>query len=418
MISELQGRAYRFLRWSERYTGTDMVYLAHGGFWLFLKTGLMMLTALALSVAFANLLPPATYGEYKYIFSIFSFLAAFTLLGMGTSVTKSVAQGFEGTPTAALKSKLRWGLIGSFGAVCVALYYFFQGNIRLAESFALVAAFLPFVDTLGVFNSVLTGKRLFKVSTFCEIFIQAVSVAIIITALYLTDDLFIILTCYFVSYTTLRAFVFRFVIKWYTDNDKIDPAAILYGKHLSVMEILAIAAETTETMLLWQFLGPAPIAVYAFAKGIPAQMSAALQRLTTLAFPKFAASECESFKRPLIKKMLKLFVIMACIVLAYVIAAPYIFALLFPKYMESVLYSQLFALTLLFFPQKFIGTAFQAHAHTSALYTTSIVVPIARILLALLLIPTYGILGALMAELSTRAVNLTLVSILFARTHR
>ena len=109
---------------------------------------------------------------------------------------------------------------------------------------------------------------------------------------------------------------------------------------------------------------------------------------------------------------------MACIVLAYVIAAPYIFALLFPKYMESVLYSQLFALTLLFFPQKFIGTAFQAHAHTSALYTTSIVVPIARILLALLLIPTYGILGALMAELSTRAVNLTLVSILFARTHR
>ena len=122
------------LRWLEKYTRrTDMVYLAKGGSWLSLKTVLTAAMALGLSVAFANLVPQHVFGEYKYVFSIFGLLAIPTLLGMSIAVTKSVAQGYEGTPAAALRVKMKWGVIGSVASVAIALYYYIQGNTGLAE---------------------------------------------------------------------------------------------------------------------------------------------------------------------------------------------------------------------------------------------------------------------------------------------
>lgn len=405
MSNDLRERAYNLLRWSERYTKTDMVYLASGGFWLTLKTIGGILIALSVSVAFANLLPKETYGEYKYIFSIFGLLAITTLIGMGTAVTKSVAQGYDGTTTRALKQKMLWGMFGSVAAAGIALYYFIQGNMGLAGAFGLITVFLPFVDTLSLFNTVLTGKRLFRESMFFELTIQFVASAVLIGSMFVTDQLVYILATYFLAYTIARLIAFKIVIRQYTDNDNADPSAISYGKKLSSMEILGVVAETVDSILLWQFVGPAPVAIYAFAKGIPTQMSSAMQRLMTLAFPKFAARDFASIKQTLGERMLKLFLIMAAIVTAYFFAAPYIFALLFPQYMEAVVYTQIYSLILLLFPLKLIGTVFQAHAHTKALFATSTFSPLVRITLAVILIPTFGIPGAIGAELGARVFN-------------
>jgi len=412
MSAELKSTAYRFLRWSERYTRTDMVYLAHGGFWLMLKTVLAMLIAFCLSFAFANLLPQATYGEYKYIFSIFSLLAITTLLGMNSSVARSVARGFEGTPYAALKTKIRWGYIGSVGALCIALYYYLQGNIRLAESFVIVAAFLPFVDTLGIFNALLTGKRLFKVSTLLEVGIQAISASVIATALYMSDNLLIVLACYFGTYALLRLCAFFFVMRRYAENDAVDPTAMRYGKHLSAMEILATAADTIETMLIWQFVGPASVAIYSFAKAIPFQITIALKRLPTLALPKFARRDFLAIRTTITRRLFQVFGVVALIVCAYILSAPYIYATFFPQYLDSIWYSQLFALTLLTFPKSIIGTIFNAHGDTKALYINSTATPIINILLLLMLVPHFGILGAVISEIVTQTFSLLLMGIL------
>lgn len=415
MIEKLKNKTYHILRRTEKYTKTDMVYLASGSFWLFLKTFLSIAIAFGLSVAFANLMPQAAYGEYKYILSIFGFLAIPTLFGMGTAVTKAVARGYEGTPLAAIKTKILWGILGSVGSIFVAFYYFTQGNIKLAGAFGIIAVFLPFVDTFSLFNTVLTGKKLFKISVLYESSIQAVSALAIALALFFTNNLLVILASYFISYTITRLIAFWIVVAKHTDNKKIDDSAIPYGKHLSVMEVLSIIAETVNSVLLWHFVGAAPVAIYSFAKAIPAQISSALQRITTLAFPKFAMRDFEQIKQSLISKMLKMLILMIVIVTAYFIAAPYIYNIFFPQYTEAIFYSQIFALTLLFFPQKFIGTAFQAHARTKALYISTTIVPIIRLILTVALIPPFGIMGAIIAELIARACNLLIISFLFVR---
>ncbi len=415
MIERLKNTGYHFLRKTEKYTKTDMVYLASGGFWLSVKVFAGAILAFGLSLAFANLLPQATFGEYKYIFSIFGLLALATLPGMGTSVVKAIAQGFDGTASAAFKTKIRWGMLGSLGALAVALYYFIQGNERLAEAFLISAIFLPFVDTLGIFTTILNGKKFFRLSAAYEITVQAISIAVIIATLFYTKNLLLILLSYFLAYTITRFIALRLAIHRHTTNKKVDGSAIGYGKHLSAMEVLGTIAETAESMLLWQFLGPAALAVYSFAKAIPLNMSTALKRIVPLSLPKFAQRDIASIKKTLLHRMLVMFAGLAVIVLVYIVAAPYIYKIFFPQYIEAIFYSQLYVLTLLLFPKKILGTILNAHGYIKALYINSIAIPIIKLILLVILVPTFGILGAIFSELTTQLFSLILLATLFVR---
>lgn len=411
-------RLIQLLRRTEKYTKTDMVYLASGGFWLSLKVIGVGLLSLGLSFVFANYLPKETFGEYKYVFSIFALLAIPTLLGMGTSVTKSVAQGFDGTVLPALKEKIRYGFLGSIAGGALALYYFWQGNTTLAQAFTVVAIFLPFVDTLGIFNSLLTGKQLFKVSTMYEVIIQFFAISIVAGTVLVTDNLAFILLAYFASYTLIRVIVFWIVRAKYSENTNVDPKASRYGKHLTVMEMLDTVANTIDSILVWKFVGAAPLAVYAFAKAIPIQIRAALARISTLALPRFAQRDFEEIRATLNYRLFQMFAIILIVTIAYILAAPYIFSLLFPQYQEAVIYSQVFALTLLFLPKKIVGTILNAHAKTKELYIHSIIIPVTRIALLFILVPTYGILGAIISEIIIQFLSMLLLFVLFIRTNK
>lgn len=416
MRKKFKNKIYPLLRATEKYTKTDMIYLASGGFWLSLKIFILGILSLGSSIAFANLLPKETFGQYKYIFSIFGLLALATLPGMGISVVKSVARGYEGTPLFALKTKIKWGVAGSFASVCIALYYFLQGNTTLAGAFVLAALFLPFVDTLNIFNTILTGKQLFRISVFYETMVQMISISTIVTILFFTDNLLAILAGYFLSYTATRFVILRIVVKKHTLNKEVDASAITHGKHLSVMDVLGTATEALENALVWQFMGAAPLAAYALAKTIPLQISAAFKKIATLALPRFARRDIESIKQSLLYRIALLLILLVIVVVAYIIIAPHIFQLIFPKYTDAIIYTQLYILTLLLFPKKIIGTALNAHGQTKALYINSIATPSLKLALLLLMVPSFGIMGAIFAEISAQIFSFALLSFLFIRS--
>ena len=110
-------KLYKLLRWSEKWTHTDMVYIAKGGFWLTLAQIVSTFSGFLLVMAFANLLDPETYGIYKFVLSMASLFAIPTLSGMGTALVRSVAQGNEGSIIPALKIKIKWGLIGGVASI-------------------------------------------------------------------------------------------------------------------------------------------------------------------------------------------------------------------------------------------------------------------------------------------------------------
>jgi O-antigen/teichoic acid export membrane protein len=81
----------------------------------------------------------------------------------------------------------------------------------------------------------------------------------------------------------------------------------------------------------------------------------------------------------------------------YWIAAPYIFAVLFPAYMNAVFYSQLYMVGLIFFPGiSLFALYFQLMQQTATQYKLSIIGNVVTIVLGVILIARYGALGAVL----------------------
>src|SRR5277367_1508517 len=89
MWNRLQERFIAVLRWSEKYTKTDMVWLASGGILSLAYQSTSLVAALLLAVAVGHLVSPNVYGTYKYVLSIVTILTFFSLNGLGSAVTQS-----------------------------------------------------------------------------------------------------------------------------------------------------------------------------------------------------------------------------------------------------------------------------------------------------------------------------------------
>jgi len=394
---KIKQKIYSLLRKSQKYTKTDMVYLAKGGSWLTLGQIVSTIASFLSAIAFANLLPREIYGAYKYILSIASILAIPTLSGMNDSVIRAIARGYEGSFIPALKTKIKWGLLGGIASIGLAGYYYFQGNNILTFCFLIAAIFLPFMDPLGLYGSLLQGRRLFDISTKIGITIQVVSITTMITMLFLTNNILLLIFTYFVSRTLLRLIFLKITLKKFKLNKKQDPEMIPFGKHLSLMSAMGTVAGHIDKILLWHFLGAVPLAIYSFATLPITHFQKALKISETLAFPKFASQEKETFKKTLIPKILKFSAILIIPIGLYILLAPYIYKLVFPQYLESIKYSQYYALVLLLFPKRFIGQVLTAQAKTKSIYAITTINILGKIVLLLILLPLYGIWGAIAA---------------------
>ena len=165
-MTKIKLKLVKYLRWSEKYFKTDMVYLTKGSFWVSIGHIASTLSGLALSLAFANLLPSATYGTYKYILSIAGILTIPTLSGLDGAVSQAIMKGYDGSFWEAYKTKMRWGILAGIGSLFVAIYYFLAGDQTLFISFLIAAFFLPIMDIFNLYGAILYGKKILEVIIF------------------------------------------------------------------------------------------------------------------------------------------------------------------------------------------------------------------------------------------------------------
>lgn len=394
----------------------DMPYLVKGSFWQALPQIANTFLGLATASAFANLLPKEAYGIYSYVLSIAGVLGIFTLNGMDAAVIKSVASGAEGSVVKALKKRMAWGSLGALAGAGFALYYFATGNMVFGYSFLVAALFVPFMDSLAIFYDVLRGKKLFDVDAKYGVSVQLVVAALTVLALFLTDNIAVILLAYFFAYTGTHLFFFWRVKKKFGLNNHENPEMIKYGAHLSAVKILTTAAAYLDKIVLFNYLGAVELAVYSFALAPTKKVEGLLAAISNLALPRFSARPKEEVKRLMMPKVLKFLALIIFIMFAYIIAAPWFYRFFFPQYEESIFYSQLSALNFLVIPFSLIYTYFQAHALTKIIYPYKIIANILQIVLLLILIPLYGVLGAILARIAFSLLVIPVNLIFFRRS--
>jgi len=415
MFKKIRFKIYFILHRSEKYFKTDMIYLARGGFWMTVGQLSTTLLSFLSAIAFANLLPKEIYGSYKYVFSVLGILSVSTLLAMDNAVVRAIARGFDGTVIKSLKTKIRWGVWGSLASFVVTGYYFWQGNAELSLAFLIVAIFLPFIDSISIYAALLQGKKMFGVSNRYKIYTQVLSFIPLIITLFLTNQLWIILLAYFLPRTFIRFIFLQATLKKYLTNKKVSNLSINFGKHLSLTKCLDTLAENLDKVLLWHYLGPIQVAIYSFSFAPFSHLRSLIKKVFPLALPKLSEKKFSEIQKTLGGKIFKMFLGILPAVILYIFLAPYLFKIFFPEYMDSVIYSQVLALTLLFQPKGLILTAFNATLKKKKIYISTIITSLVKIVALLICLPVWGIWGAIIAIFIAQMVNLFVLIFLFKK---
>lgn len=399
----LQNHVVALLRWSERYTKTDMVYLASGGFWLVLEQMAGMLLSFALAIAFGHFASKDLYGNYKYILSLAGILSAVSLSGLGDAMGQSVTKGFDGVLMQSFRLQLRWSLPFVFATLATSCYYFWIAqNEFVAGSLIIVALLQPLLSSVSYFAGFFYAQKDFVRGSLYSIGMNALTFLALLSALFLGERAIILVGTYFAAKTLFTAYGFW---KAYTHrrNDTEDTSLFGFSAHLSAMNVIGAIADKIDSVIIFTLLGPAQLATYAFAIAMPEQLKGVMKNLYGLALPKFAERTFAEIRDGLKKKAVLISVLLGIAICAYILAAPYLFAALFPLYMEAVPYSQWYATSILLagLPPVIIA-AFTAHKKTRALYLSNNVPSFILILALVLLVPLFGLVGAIASQIIFR----------------
>jgi len=398
-MNRLKSVTRALLERSESFFKTDMVYMAKGGFWL--GAGQIASAAISFisSLFFANLISKDIYGNYKYIIAATSILGAFSLTGMGSVVVQGVARGFEGILDRAMKITLKWGFVIVVVALGTSSYYFFKGNNTLAIALLIAGVSLPFSQAFTLYGNYLMGKKDFRRVTLYGTSSQLIITLGLITTAVLTQNVLAMVFVYFALTIITTLFAYRRTLKNFHINETHDHTLIPYGKHLSIMGLFGTISNQFDKILVFHYLGAVQLAVYAFSQAIPDQLKGVLKSIFGIALPKYAALPESELRSSIKSKFWQLTILTTIAVILLIVLMPFVFKLLFPKYLEAVLYSQIYMLGLITIPGiSLLGIYFQLKKETRKMYELNLISSTSTLIVTFILIYHYGLMGAVIAN--------------------
>jgi O-antigen/teichoic acid export membrane protein len=402
----------------EHHFRIDARYFFAGGVWLTIIQAITVLGALIVSVVLANVLDETQYGVYKYILGIGTLLTAFSLTGIGQSIFQTAAQGHRWFYPIGISRSLIYSLGITFSSLIGSIYYYSQSNIELALGCVLIAIFQPLLNTFQQIFPFLQGEKRFRESTI----LQGVKTLIVTISsagiILFTQDIFWLICTYFLSNVLTNVVVhFLYSPKSISEiNKDVYKRYLDYAHNTSLRNIISIIAFRVDSIIVFQQLGAAQLAVYTIANILPEHIKASFKNIITLLVPKYAQHEnLETIKKSMFKRSLQLFVIFSTITLIYLFVSPFAYKILFPKYEEAIFFSQLLALS---FPAMIALvplSALQAHTEEKKLNTLNNQTSAFTIVTTIALAITHGLMGAIIARVISRYISLFLTYYHFFR---
>ena len=169
------------------------------------------------------------------------------------------------------------------------------------------------------------------------------------------------------------------------------------------MDIIGKITNHLDKILIFHFLGPIPLAIYAFAIAPVGQLQAGKKIISKLILPKVSNQSFEKLQKSTPRKALILTLYALGLSGIYILLAPYFYKLLYPQYLDSVIYSQVYSLTLLAISGTIFNETLVAHKKKKELYLHRTITPIVQIILFLILLPMFGLMGLIVTHVIIRS---------------
>ncbi len=409
---------------SQKITGVDNMYFIKGGFWLFLSNAFNALFSIVLLILFTNFIDPRVFGEWRLFLTILTVVSIFSLPGMCTAIVQSVSKNYNSSYNRGMKIRFKYSIIGSLALLGVAGYFFYFETTSSYIPYLLAVLFFPFMYSLDSVMYFLSGKKEFKKLSKYKIVQNFAVYAALAVVLLLTKNLIFLVLIYLIFSVGMYIYYNINVTKELIKEDKkaiarkTDKGLHSFGLNMTIIQALQIIGSNIDKLIVAKYLGLVSLALYAIVNTLVENITSHTKILSVLLLPKFASYKPEeSYK----KIRQKLYLVFSGGIILFAIGyflLPYAIPFLFSeKYASTVPYARIVILTIITMPLIHIFTSFlQAMKQVKILYWFRIVSHVVQIALFFVLIPLFGINGAVWSIVATQVLSLAFLLIFSGRS--
>ncbi len=355
----------------------------------------------------ARLVSKTVMGEYQIISTLMGIALLTVYPKMSGVLIAAGARRIHGAFAEGTAMVIKKSWQGIAVLAFFSLYYALTGAYGLSIAAAIGGLFFTPYAISGLYESYYVGTGdIQRYATRSLTISGALATALIASAYFLPHSAAALVFAFF-STNALTAGLYTYYLAQYPATHTIPGKKeyLEFAKKTSWTEALLQATNYADILLLNAFFGPKDVAIYAIARMIPETIKGFVKNAGTLSVAHVAAMNTTHIKRMLIARTAQATGIAAIVFIAYAASAPLFFPLAFPAYPEALRYSQLLALSFLAFPAHLAESTLGALLRKKETITLNTSAAGAMLIFSCILIPPFGVLGAILARVLARFSN-------------
>lgn len=400
--------------------GFDAHYYAKNSALVSLGHVIGLLRGIVTGYLVARLFRPDIYGQYQFMLSIVGMLSIFGLSGLPVALSRAWARGEPFSIRRIVTAQLTVGIVGSVFLIGSIPFLGYYNRTELWPLFLLAGVLFP-LPQLGtmLFGAYTFGRSRFDTALKANLAWSIVMVAATFFVLMFTPSaLWMLLIVMAVPPLTYLFFLRRIRPPSGDGADKSTSNVIRYAWQLTFATLPTELVWYVDKLLISYFFGLNQLATFAVAILIPEQAKIFLKQFFPISLAKQAqGSDSLERRKKLFRAVLFGTVVFAVGIVLYIVSTPVLIPLLFPQYdsAQVITLTSVMAATLITMPSTLISQYLEAQGMIRENRRANWVAAAVFLVLLVLLIPTYGLLGAILARGGFRLCLIMLSWILLLR---
>jgi O-antigen/teichoic acid export membrane protein len=394
-----------------RKFGIDAHYFAKNSALVLLGHGVSIIRGIIAGYFVARFFNKDIYGEYQFILSVVGMLSLFGLAGMSNAVTRAWARGDAFSQRKITMHHLGVCLIGSLILFACIPFLQYYNRQDLWPLFAVAGALFPLSPlAMARFGGFTIGKARFDIALKVSIVWSVLLIIATLAILFLHQSALLM----FAAATAIPSLVYLYYSRGVhppaaKNGEDNTNAIIAYAWRITFATLPLDLVWYLDKLLVSQLFGLNQLATFTVALLIPEQVRLFAKQFLPVSFAKQARG-ADSWERR--KKLTRIVLfgtfIFAIGVAAYIILSPWLMPLLFPQYdaHELSVLTGIASLALLTMPGMLYSQYLEAQGMLREIRIANWGAAVIFGLFLAILIPSYGLLGAVIARALFRFTHL------------
>jgi O-antigen/teichoic acid export membrane protein len=385
--------------------------LAQNAAFLFALRALQHVLRLVIVYFVVRALSQESFGNYQFVLSCVALMAIFTLPGLNNSVMQTVARGLLGIYRKAVPRAVACSVIGGVILAGLGVYYRYTNQNAVSSGFFVAACLFPPAYGLEQWKSFRSGKEdfagIFRIGAIGAVVLAVFMIAAVTRR---PGDFLVPLAVLLGVQAGQNLLLTWSTLRSIPKDSASESGSLRYGFRTTFYTAFNTIANQTDKLLIYYFLSPTSLALFYAAERLPEMTKGVVQDVAGVLAPRFAKRD--RYTADLDKKLRIMGLITgALIILLAFLILPLVVSILFgDSYDESIPYAQALMCSVAIgniatLRYRYVASKLDEVSSRSV----NIGMSLTRIAASLVLVPLYGILGAVISAFIYRIVMVIIV---------